>query len=80
MRLLISPTLLLLFTLAFSIAAPPPREAELANVEEDVLGHKLAVADEPALDGSTTFNGMSVPPMKELNGDNFEEEAKEGYW
>ena len=29
---------------------------------------------------STTFNGMEVPPMKELTQDNFEETIKDGYW
>ncbi|KAK2753400.1 hypothetical protein FQN55_003529 [Onygenales sp. PD_40] len=31
-------------------------------------------------DESTVFNGVSVPPMKQLNGDNFDQSIKEGYW
>ena len=29
---------------------------------------------------STTFNGVEVPPMKELTPENFEETVKDGYW
>ncbi|KAL4950538.1 thioredoxin-domain-containing protein [Aspergillus filifer] len=29
---------------------------------------------------STLFNGVEVPPMKELTPDNFEESVKDGYW
>lgn len=28
----------------------------------------------------TTFNGIEVPPMKELNGEQFQQEVKDGYW
>lgn len=29
---------------------------------------------------STVFNGIKVPPMKELNGKDFDKETKDGYW
>lgn len=29
---------------------------------------------------STVFNGAIVPPMKELNGEQFDKEIKDGYW
>lgn len=29
---------------------------------------------------STVFNGINVPPMKELSGPDFDREIKEGYW
>lgn len=29
---------------------------------------------------STVFNGIKVPPMKELDGKDFEKETKDGYW
>lgn len=29
---------------------------------------------------STVFNGLEVPPMKELNGKDFDTETKDGYW
>ncbi len=34
-----------------------------------------------ALSGEPTiFNGIEVPPMKELSGDGFDTETKDGYW
>lgn len=29
---------------------------------------------------STVFNGLEVPPMKELDGKDFDTETKDGYW
>ena len=80
MRYLASRLLLLLSTAAYSIAATPPKDAKLASVEEDVLGQKAMTTEDSALDGSTTFNGMKVPPLKAIDGEKFQEEAKEGYW
>ena len=28
----------------------------------------------------TTFNGIKVPPMRELKGDDFDKDTKDGYW
>jgi protein disulfide-isomerase len=45
-------------------------------------GAKEAVEGETS-DGEaeyTTFNGIKVPPMKDIGGDNFAETIKEGYW
>ena len=39
-----------------------------------------ATNSEAVSDESTTFNGMKVPPMKELNGDDFDKDTKDGYW
>ena len=75
---------------AFSSPAETPRKA---NVEEDVLGIQKqgtppadagaaagATNSEAISDSSSTFNGILVPPMKEMNGDAFDTEAKDGYW
>lgn len=35
---------------------------------------------EPLLPPPTVFNGIEVPPMKELNGTDFEKDIKAGYW
>lgn len=35
---------------------------------------------EALLASSTVFNGVEVPPMKELNGTEFDKETKDGYW
>ncbi|KAL4965589.1 putative disulfide isomerase [Aspergillus stella-maris] len=34
----------------------------------------------PSGPASTLFNGVEVPPMKELTPDNFEDSVKDGYW
>lgn len=39
-----------------------------------------ATNSEAISDTATTFNGVKVPPMKELTGKNFEEETKHGHW
>ena len=39
-----------------------------------------ATNSEAISDESTKFNGMKVPPMKELNGDDFDKDTKDGYW
>ena len=39
-----------------------------------------ATNGEAISDESTKFNGMKVPPMKELNGDDFDKDTKDGYW
>ena len=70
-----------------------PAEARKANVEEDVLGIQGqgtppidagaaagATNSEAISSSSTTFNGIQVPPMKEMNGEAFDTEAKDGYW
>lgn len=40
---------------------------------------KRSESDNSAL-APTLFNGIEVPPMKELTPDNFEETVKDGYW
>ena len=41
-------------------------------------------AETPATGGDavedTIFNGITVPPLKEIEGDKFAETIKEGYW
>jgi len=80
--------------LALSLAAPAlssPEVAHLASLEEDVLGTQkpstIALETSPESTESeddktkpTVFNGITVPPMKELTGPGFDEEAKDGYW
>ena len=61
------------------------------NTVEDVLSEiKPAPVEAGAAAGatnseavssdSTLFNNIEVPPMKEINGEKFEEEIKNGYW
>lgn len=39
-----------------------------------------AAAGDSGSDGSTIFNDVRVPPMKDLNADGFEDSTKDGYW
>lgn len=85
MRRLLPHLLLVLLGPTVSSTAPSGKEAQLANVEEDVLGNKIAPeasmeSDGPLPESSTKFNGIGVPPMKDLNGPGFDTEAREGYW
>lgn len=41
---------------------------------------KRAGSEKDAKSISTTFNGVEVPPMRELTPDNFQDLTKEGYW
>ena len=44
-------------------------------------GAAAGATNSEAISGeSTTFNGMKVPPMKELKGDDFDKDTKDGYW
>ena len=55
-------------------AAPPGNEK---TVKEAGLNSATGTEDVVQY---TTFNGMKVPPMKEIEGDKFAETIKEGYW
>ena len=39
-----------------------------------------ATNSEAVSDSNTVFNGEEVPPMKELNGDDFDKDTSKGYW
>jgi hypothetical protein len=81
---------LLLWSLTTLLAIPSfaaPRQAP--EKPADKLSIPTAPAEKPAPveemkvdDGAdyTTFNGMKVPPMKEINGEEFDAVVKEGYW
>jgi protein disulfide-isomerase len=43
-------------------------------------GTAAAPAEDDTAPKSTTFNGIEVPPLKDLSGDKFDEEIKDGYW
>ena len=88
MRSLISRALLVLALISTTCAQDTQHKL---NTVEDVLsetkgGPKDAgvaagsTNSEALSDESTTFNGVKVPPMKELNGDDFDKDVKDGYW
>ncbi len=51
---------------------------EAAAVED---GPKAGATNSEAVSGTPTkFNGIEVPPMKELSGESFDKDTKNGYW
>ena len=90
MRSFISTALFSLILLSPPVTAAQDAQHQL-NTVEDVLSEpngKLvdteatagALNSEALPASSTVFNGIEVPPMKELNGKDFEKETKDGYW
>ena len=63
---------------------PKPKLEESKRLEEAAAvedGPKARATNSEAVsDTPTKFNGMEVPPMKELSGENFDKETKNGYW
>ena len=58
-------------------------EAQMASIQTAAPEPAASTADAPAEDaepGPTKFNGIEVPPLKEISGEDFDEEVKEGYW
>lgn len=69
----------LTLTTAVAEAAPPgDRQAAAAIAPEAVQGESSAGQGEGV--DYTVFNGIKVPPIKELTMDNYEATIKEGYW
>ena len=87
-------TAILTFVLLSSTLAAPDADSELQpQPVEEVLGIQTAAPEpvdagaaagatnsEALSDAPTTFNGIEVPPMKELDGGKFDEDIKDGYW
>jgi hypothetical protein len=59
-----------------SLAAPPGKDGRTSK--DAVEGETPASGGEGA--EYTLFNGIKVPPMKDIEGDKFAETIKEGYW
>jgi protein disulfide-isomerase len=55
--------------------ASPEKSAQL---EERAEPEKIDNSD--SSDAATVFNGVKVPPLKDLPGVGFEESIKDGYW
>ena len=57
----------------------PKEKIEEAKKVED--GPKAGATNSEAVsDSATKFNDIEVPPMKELTGEEFDEDTKNGYW
>ena len=96
MRALLPRALLALALLSPVLAKPAAIDTQhQLNTVEDVLaesktktddvkiedGPKAGATNSEAVSGTPTkFNGIEVPPMKELSGEGFEKDTKNGYW
>lgn len=63
---------------AVAEAAPPGDRQAVPIAPEAVQGESSAAQGEGV--DYTVFNGIKVPPIKELTMDNYESTIKEGYW
>lgn len=68
----------LTLTTAVAEAAPPGDRQAAAIAPEAVQGESSAGPGEGV--DYTLFNGIKVPPIKELTLENYESTIKEGYW
>ncbi|KAI9821307.1 MAG: hypothetical protein M1827_004043 [Pycnora praestabilis] len=87
MRSLLPASLLSLLLLSSAIAAPPPEAADTVSPTADTLTIQTSAPIDPPIASldvdstpGTVFNGVQVPPFKELSGDNFDDDIKDGYW
>lgn len=87
MRSLLSRVLLFLALLSPSLAQEDQHKLTVEDVLAETKGGPKdagaaagATNSEAISDESTTFNGIKVPPMKELNGEDFDKDIKDGYW
>ncbi|KAI9729721.1 MAG: hypothetical protein M1834_006672 [Cirrosporium novae-zelandiae] len=86
MRFSFSFSLASLLLISSTIAVPPPNlpdnvaEREALSADVGASENPEEIQNQDDAPQYTTFNGKTVPPMVELNGDEFEEQTKEGYW
>lgn len=60
------------------LAEPKANTAEAKAIED---GPNAGSTNSEAVSGTPTkFNGLEVPPMKELTGESFDKDTKNGYW
>ncbi|OAP60400.1 protein disulfide-isomerase domain [Fonsecaea erecta] len=65
--------------LSTSIAAPPGSQRGAAVIADEAVQGETPAEGGDGVD-YTVFNGIKVPPMKEIQGDEFAETIKDGYW
>ena len=96
MQLFLSRALCSLILLSPALAKPAAIDTQhqLNTVEESLAEPKAKVGDTKLEDGPkagatnselvsrapTKFNGVEVPPMRELSGESFDKETKNGHW
>lgn len=59
---------------------PSPAKVPKSEPNGVILGTTEVANNEAPLPPPTVFNSIEVPPMKELNGTDFERDVKDGYW
>jgi hypothetical protein len=62
-----------------TFAAPPNRERGTPVLAEEAITGEKPAGDAEVVD-DTIFNGLTVPPMIEIEGNKFAETVKDGYW
>ncbi|CAL5869618.1 uncharacterized protein PFLUO_LOCUS3848 [Penicillium psychrofluorescens] len=60
------------------LAVPALASVDVSSSSDDMRLFKRKSYSEPT--GPTEFNGLEVPPFREMTPDNFEELTKDGYW
>ena len=87
MRSLLWRALLLLTPFSLALAQENQHKLTVEDVLSETKGGPKdagaaagATNSEAISDESTTFNDIKVPPMKELNGQDFDKDVKDGYW
>jgi protein disulfide-isomerase len=84
MRLLLPTSLLSLTVLSSVFAAPTLDHQDATTPATDTLSIQTSGPNAPKGDDAdptyTTFNGIQVPPLTELEGPTFKEAVKDGYW
>ena len=90
MRFLLSTTLLTFALLSPVFTAPPSEDPVAKALEENPSIQTANPINSAAAAGATNsedvsnkhtvFNGVNVRPMKEINGEEFDQETKDGHW
>ncbi len=74
----------LLSTLSRPISAAPPAQEKTAEIvaqnADKMADSAAAAAGEDEGVEHTVFNDIKVPQMKDIEGENFNETVKDGYW
>ncbi|KAJ5805035.1 hypothetical protein N7474_010922 [Penicillium riverlandense] len=60
------------------LAVPALASVDISSSSDGMRLFKRGWSSEPS--GPTKFNGLEVPPIREITPDNFEELTKDGYW
>lgn len=69
----------LVATISSATAAPPGNDRTGAGLAREAISGETPAKGGEAVD-YTIFNGIKVPPMKDIQGDEFQKTIKDGYW